>query len=190
MRDEIILETTEQIHALAHPLRQRILNLLTNAPYTNKQLATLLQVTPPRLHFHVRELLKVGFIEIVSEQQKGTMIEKYYRAAARVIRLEAGIMESANAQELVETTLEALRQEYIRANTFFEGHFPMRRFLHDLVRLPSERLARIEELLQALNSEIYQAAQDPDRDTYEHFLSITFLLHTLPAVAPEEEGQQ
>jgi DNA-binding transcriptional ArsR family regulator len=73
MRDELVLETTEQIRALAHPLRQRVLHLLTDVPYTNKQLAMALQVSPPRLHFHVRELQAAGLIEIVSEQpQKGS----------------------------------------------------------------------------------------------------------------------
>ncbi len=187
MRDELILETTEQIRALAHPLRQRILNLLTNAQYTNKQLASLLQVTPPRLHFHVRELQTTGLIEIVSEQPKGGVIEKYYRAVARVMRLGAGIMESVDSQELMETTLEALRQEYIRANTFFKGHIPEMHFAHELVRLPADRLARIQELLQILKSEIYQAMEDPERDTYDHFVAVTYLLHTLPSVEAEEE---
>jgi predicted transcriptional regulator len=189
MRDELVLESTEQIRALAHPLRQRILNLLTNAPYTNKQLASLLQVTPPRLHFHVRELQAAGLIEIVSEQPKGGVIEKYYRAVARVVRLGVGIMETVDRQELIETTLEALRQEYIRANTFFEGHIPEMRFAHELVRLPADRLARIQELLQVLNSEIYQAMEDPERDTYEHFVAVTYLLHTLPSVTAEEEAR-
>ncbi|GHO60038.1 ArsR/SmtB family transcription factor [Ktedonobacter robiniae] len=136
MRDELILEMPEHIRALAHPLRQRVLGLLTNAPCTNKQLGELLQVSPPRLHFHVRELQAAGLIEIVSQQPKGGVIEKYYRAVARVVPLAPETKETARDQELVEGTLEALRQEYIRASTFFEGHIPEMRFAHELVLLP------------------------------------------------------
>ena len=180
MRDELVLETTEQIRALAHPLRQRILNLLVDAPYTNKQLATILNVSPPRLHFHVRELLTTGLIEIISEQPKGGVIEKYYRAVARVIRLESNAHETLSKEELLETTLDAIRQEFIRANTYFDGQLPKLLFAYEPIRLSTERLTRIEEHLQAVSKEIYQALADPTRETYEHFVSMSYLLHTLP----------
>ena len=180
MLNEIILETPEQIRALAHPLRQRILNLLVDAPYTNKQLASTLNVSPPRLHFHVRELQSAGLIEIVSEQPKGSVVEKYYRAVARVVRLNPNLHQVASDEELLETTLDAVRQEYMRAHTYFNGQLPDSRFAHELLRLSPERLASIQEHLQAIGNEIYQALTDPERETYADFVSITYLLHTLP----------
>lgn len=180
MRQELVLETAEQIRALAHPLRQRILNLLVDAPYTNKQLATILNVSPPRLHFHVRELLTAGLIEIISEQPKGGVIEKYYRAVARVVRLGSSTHEALSKEELLETTLDAIRQEFIRANTYFDGQLPRLHFAYEPVRLSIERLTRIEEHLQAVGQEIYQALEDPERETYEQFVSVSYLLHTLP----------
>ena len=180
MRDELVLETAEQIRALAHPLRQRILNLLVDAPYTNKQLATILNVSPPRLHFHVRELLTTGLIEIVAEQPKGGVIEKYYRALARVVRLSSEAHQEISEEELMETTLDAIRQEFLRANTYFEGKLPKFLFAYEPVRISAERLTRIEEHLQAVGKEIYQALEDPERDTHEYFISLSYLLHTLP----------
>jgi DNA-binding transcriptional ArsR family regulator len=185
MRDELILETPEQIRALAHPLRLRVLGLLTNASYTNKQLADLLQVSPPRLHFHVRELQAAGLIELVSQQPKGGVIEKYYRAVARVTRLAPVTKEASRDQELVESTLEALRLEYIRANAFFEGQVPEMRFASELIRLPADRLARIQELLDAVGREVYQALEDPQLDSYEQFFAVSYLLHRLPPVSTE-----
>ncbi len=185
MRDELVLETPEQIRALAHPLRQRVLGLVTNAPYTNKQLADLLQVSPPRLHFHVRELQSAGLIELVSEQPKGGVIEKYYRAVARMVRLAPETKATARDQELVESTLVALRQEYNRASAFFDGQIPDMRFRHELVRLPADRLARIQELLDAVGHEVSQALDDPLRDTYAQFFSVSYLLHRLPPVSGE-----
>jgi DNA-binding transcriptional ArsR family regulator len=185
MRDVLVLETPEQIRALAHPLRLRALGLLTNAPYTNKQLADQLQVSPPRLHFHVRELQEAGLIEIVSQQPKGGVIEKYYRAVARVTRLAPVTKETAREQELMESTLEALRQEYLRASAYFGGEIPEMRFASELVRLPPDRLARIKELLGAVGREVYQALEDPERDTYEQFFAVSYLLHMLPPMSAE-----
>ena len=183
MRNEIVLETPEQIRALAHPLRQRILNLLVDSPYTNKQLASTLNVSPPRLHFHVRELQSAGLIEIVSEQPKGGVIEKYYRAVARVVRLNPNLHQVASDEELLETTLDAVRQEYMRTHTYFNGQLPDTLFAHELLRLSPERLASIQTHLQAVGNEIYQALTDPDRETYTDFVSITYLLHTLPPLS-------
>ncbi len=188
MRNEIVLQTPEQIRALAHPLRQRILNLLVDAPYTNKQLATALNVSPPRLHFHVRELQSAGLIEMVEERPKGGVVEKYYRAVARVVLLNPNLRQVVSDEELLETTLDAVRQEYIRAHTYFNGQLLNTLFAHELVRLSPERLASIQEHLRAVGDAIYQALTDPDRETYADFVSITYLLHTLPP-PPENGGE-
>ncbi|GLV60073.1 hypothetical protein KDH_68960 [Dictyobacter sp. S3.2.2.5] len=191
MRDELILETPEQVRALAHPMRQRIVNLLTDAPYTNKQMATRFEVTPPRLYFHVRELLTAGLIEIVSEQPKGGVIEKYYRAVARVIRLGSQTGAAANAEGLTAKTLEVVRQEFMQANRHFDYHLPQLSFAYEPIRVSTERLERIQNHLDALREEIYQAMQDPERASREHFVALAYLLHTLPEPGKETaEGKE
>ncbi|GHO84940.1 winged helix-turn-helix domain-containing protein [Dictyobacter formicarum] len=185
MRDEITLETPEQIRALAHPLRQRIIHALTDAPYTNKQLATRFNVSPPRLYFHVRELLAAGLIEIVSEQPKGGVIEKYYRAVARVMRLGTQTRQAANEEDLLAKSLEVVRQEFMQANAYFDNHFPQLSFAHEPVRISTERLERIQGHLAAIHEEMYQAMQDPQRETREHFVAISYLLHTLPTITED-----
>jgi predicted transcriptional regulator len=182
MQDELIIETAEQIRALAHPLRQRILHLLTDAPYTNKQLAHTLQVSPPRLHFHVRDLHAAGLIEIVSERPKGGVIEKYYRAVARILRLGASISPALSNIELLESSFEAIRQELVRATVYFGDSLPLLQFAHEPLRLSKDRLARIEEYVNALQQEMLQALADPDRDSYDDYVTLTYLLHSLPPV--------
>src|SRR5690348_17268163 len=108
MRDEITIETPEQIRAMAYPLRQRILDLVADAPYTNKQLATILKVSPSRLHFHIRTLLVAGLIEVESERRKKGVLEKYYRAVARVLRLSPSVIQTVREEDLLGTTLEAI----------------------------------------------------------------------------------
>jgi DNA-binding transcriptional ArsR family regulator len=190
MRDEMFLETTQQIQAIAHPLRQRALNLLVDAPYTNKQLASVLQVSPPRLHFHMRELLEAGLVEIVEERPKGGILEKYYRSIARILRLSPQISQVADDAELLENTLDVVKQEYVRANAHFEGRPPDLSFLHLPIRLSPERLVRLKEHLKAIDDEILQAESDPQRDTYEGFFTLTYLFHALPPVVREENTQE
>lgn len=180
MRDELILETPEQVRALAHPLRQRIINMLTDAPYTNKQLATRFGVSPPRLHFHIHELLAAGIIEIVAEQPKGGVIEKYYRTVARVLRLGPETRSAANEEDLMGKTLEVINQELALANQHFDNHLPQFAFAHELIRISDEQLERIQGHLDAIHKEIYQAMQDPQRETREHLVAMTYLLHTMP----------
>ncbi|GCE07738.1 winged helix-turn-helix domain-containing protein [Dictyobacter aurantiacus] len=191
MRDELVLETPEQVRALAHPLRQRIVNLLTDAPYTNKQMATRFEVSPPRLYFHVRELLTTGLIEIVEEQPKGGVIEKYYRAVARVIRLGSQTGAAVNAEDLTAKTLEVVRQEFMQANRHFDDHPPQLSFAYEPIRVSTERLERIQGHLDALREEIYQAMQDPERASREHYVALAYLLHTLPEPGKEAaEGRE
>lgn len=185
MRDELVLETAEQIRALAHPLRQRVLHLLIDAPYTNKQLAQALQVSPPRLHFHVHALHAAGLIEIVSEDPKRGVLEKYYRAVARVFRVRAGLSRELAQAAFLESVLEATRQELVHATTSFGEQLPLLLFAHEALRLSSERLARIEGHLQALEQEMREAVADPERDTYDQFVALSFLLHSLPQFEPD-----
>ena len=80
--DVLTIERAEQLKALGHPLRLRVLELLGGEdaePLTNRELAKKLNVDPGHLHFHVRMLLRAGLIER-AEGGKGR--EKPYRAVA------------------------------------------------------------------------------------------------------------
>ena len=67
--DVLTIDRPEQLKALGHPLRLRVLELLGDeaVPLTNRELANRLGVDPGHLHFHVRMLLKAGLIELVTD---------------------------------------------------------------------------------------------------------------------------
>ena len=54
------LETIEQMRAIADPLRQRIMQELLQQPRTVTQVAEVLGIAPAKVHYHVRELERVG----------------------------------------------------------------------------------------------------------------------------------
>jgi DNA-binding transcriptional ArsR family regulator len=62
--------TPEEAHALAHPLRIRILRLALDTPRTNRELADLLGVNPGTALHHVRILVDHGFL-VAGETRRG-----------------------------------------------------------------------------------------------------------------------
>ena len=56
--------TPQELKALSHPLRVRIVRLCGDRELTNKQLADRLGVDPGTAYYHVRQLVDAGFLRI------------------------------------------------------------------------------------------------------------------------------
>lgn len=94
--DEIAARMTmtslDQLRVIADPYRLNILRILRGRAATVKMLADQLGDVPGKVHYHVRELERLGFIRLVSKQEKGGVIEKYYRVVAYNFEPEAGLL--------------------------------------------------------------------------------------------------
>src|ERR671929_2161 len=91
-RDVLTIGRPEQLKALGHPLRLRVLETLSKdseEPLTNRDLAQRLGVDPGHLHFHVRMLLRAGLIELADG---GRGREKPYRATAKTVRVASELI--------------------------------------------------------------------------------------------------
>ncbi len=65
--DSYQISNLDQVKALAHPLRVRIVETLASSdPMTTKQVAELLGEKPTRLYHHVGLLEKAGLIQLRS----------------------------------------------------------------------------------------------------------------------------
>jgi DNA-binding transcriptional ArsR family regulator len=102
--------TPEEIKALAHPLRWRILRETLNVPLTNKQLAQRLGRDPGTVLHHVRVLVDAGFLagQEVRAGNRGAL-ERPYSATGKSwqIRLKpssgsAGAILQAVHEEMAE----------------------------------------------------------------------------------------
>ena len=104
-RPPVTIERPDQLKALGHPLRLRVLELLSDSrPLTNRELAGELDIDPGHLHFHVRMLLRAGLIELA---KGGQGREKPYRAVAQSLHLSpelraTGLVGNAQAA-MIET---------------------------------------------------------------------------------------
>ena len=137
MLDTLILDKPEQLKALGHPLRVRVLEMLGQDgewQLTNRELAQRLGVDPGHLHFHVRMLLRAGLIELADSDGRGR--EKPYRAVAKVFRVAPELLSAGGASDLQAAMIDQVQRahtRYAEAGTFrgaqLELKLPMERAL-------------------------------------------------------------
>ena len=107
------LDRPDQLKALGHPLRVRVLEMLGGDEawqLTNRELAQALGVDPGHLHFHVRMLLKAGLIELAPGIGKGR--EKPYRAVARTFRVAPDLLAAGHGNDLQAAMLDEVQRSF------------------------------------------------------------------------------
>lgn len=98
--DSYRISDIEQVKALSHPLRMRIIEVLAASdPMTTKQVADTLGEKPTRLYHHVDKLLRVGLIRLTHTKQNRGTTEKYYEAIAKQFRAGADLFADDNPSE-------------------------------------------------------------------------------------------
>ncbi|HEX6684095.1 MAG TPA: helix-turn-helix domain-containing protein [Candidatus Limnocylindrales bacterium] len=68
-----------QLRALAHPVRLRVLSLLTSAELTAAEVARELDLTHANASYHLRQLHAAGYIEVAGQERIHGGIAKRYR---------------------------------------------------------------------------------------------------------------
>jgi len=134
LQDTLVLDKPEQLKALGHPLRVRVLEMLGQEEdwqLTNRELALRLGVDPGHLHFHVRMLLKAGLIELATD---GGGREKPYRAVAKTFRVAPELLASGGARDIQAAMIDQVQ----RAHALYSGKGEFRSAQLEL-RLSMER---------------------------------------------------
>jgi DNA-binding transcriptional ArsR family regulator len=109
-RDVLEIEQPEQLKALGHPLRLKVLQVLgeSEKPMTNRELAASLSVDPGHLHFHVRMLHRAGLIELANAAGR----EKPYRPVAKHFKVSQEIRATGLASDLQGAQLRELQRGF------------------------------------------------------------------------------
>jgi DNA-binding transcriptional ArsR family regulator len=143
-QEALVLDKPEQMKALGHPLRVRVLEMLGQEgdwQLTNRELAQRLGVDPGHLHFHVRMLLKAGLIELADTNVRGR--EKPYRAVAKTFRVAPELLAAGGARDLQAAMLDQVQRAhalYSGAGTFRSAQFEVRLTMDQARELMSEFL--------------------------------------------------
>lgn len=106
LADTFVVDHLDQLRALADPLRMRILEQLVRRPMTMSQLGEVFGETTAKMHYHVHELEKFGFIKLVEKRERGGFIEKYYRTVARDVSIAPELLRTSPTSDIARTTQE------------------------------------------------------------------------------------
>jgi DNA-binding transcriptional ArsR family regulator len=155
MLGTLTIDRPEQLKALGHPLRLRVLEELgsRSESLTNRELAQRLGVDPGHLHFHVRMLQKAGLIELADG---GRRREKPYRSAAKAIRVAPELTSAGLSGGLHAAMLDEVQRGFVKFAD--QGRF---RGAQVTVRLP---LDKARELLREFNAKL-DAAEEESAET-------------------------
>jgi DNA-binding transcriptional ArsR family regulator len=112
----LVIETLEQLKAISDSLRMEIVNRLVQQEYTGKQLATLLSLSPSKVHYHLKELEQYGFVEVVRTEEKNGIVQKFFRAVAYDFKVSDDLLPSLQEDTVLfqEVMLNHLRNSITR----------------------------------------------------------------------------
>lgn len=88
--DVYYIENLEQLRAIADALRVRIIEVLLASPRTATQIAEQCGMPANKVHYHVRELERVGLVRIVETRERGAFWRSTMDPSAGVSRSRKG----------------------------------------------------------------------------------------------------
>lgn len=187
------LQTIEQVRALADELRVRIVKQLALQAMTVTQLAELFGEAPNKLHYHVRELERVGLLKKVETREKGGILEKYYRAIARDIEVPKTLLSGLASDEGV-SMLNDVIQPYFRAITRAGGEImrlssedqpePVFHFTPGHYWMTRDEFSQLSEQINTL-LQPYEAPRGVD---YEQEQTVLLMAYTTAFAGSEQDG--
>ncbi len=170
--DSYQISDLEQVKALAHPLRMRILEtLVVSDPMTTKQVAEALGEKPTRLYHHVDKLEKVGLIRLTHTRQNRGATEKYYEAVARSFSAGAELFSDDSTEDrenafipMIRTVFDNTTNELMRLVAAQESA----KLIEDEgvmsyieIHMTQEEVAKVQQKLQDV-LEYLQSSEDPE----------------------------
>ena len=179
----------EQVRALSHPLRLRLLELFAECPRTTKQAAEVLGEAPTRLYHHVAALERAGLVRLRETRQNRGTTEKYFEASAQ--RFLAGtetaslLGKDAPTQAAVGFVLfDQAREELVHAL----GADPPPGVLmavRGILRLSKSQAKRLQKELLALLKRASEVAGESSPASRAKRQRYTLTIALLPADRPD-----
>ena len=157
---------TQQLRALAHPLRIRLLEAFAQGRRTTMQVAEQLGEPPTRLYHHVNALERARVLKLVDRRQVRGATEKYYELASRRIGRIRGPLTGASRASLstIATAIfDEARSELLAAVAEPRSIEPTTAplALRMLLTLPGSKVPRVRRRILNLLKEIQREGKRP-----------------------------
>jgi DNA-binding transcriptional ArsR family regulator len=151
---------TQQLRALAHPLRLRLIESFAEGPRTTMQVASRLGEPPTRLYHHVNALERAGILKLVETRAVRGASEKYYELARKQIgaikRENLTRSSRASMGSIATAVFDEARRELLaamaRPGALTPARAPMA--LRMILSLPPSQLPRARKRILAMLKQI------------------------------------
>ena len=154
-RETFLVETPEQLKALAEPLRQSLLEQFCR-PATIKQAAVRLGLPVTRLYHHVDQLLDAGLVSVVREEKRRAVSERFFQAVARRFAVSPSAFGGDGSRTDERGRIaRAYLEEILAGGDGGEGAF---RLMRTRVGLSEDSRAALEDEIARLLEKLH----DPD----------------------------
>lgn len=172
----------EQMRALSHPLRLRLLEVFAERPRTTKQAAEALGESPTKLYHHVAALERAGLVRLRETRQNRGTTEKYFEVTQNqfLAKTDAALLQNEEAQAVMGFVLfDQAREELVRALSSSQrpGTVVAVRGILRLSRAEAKRLRK--ELVALVKRASEPGAKDAKSRTRRQRYTLTIAL--LPA---------
>jgi len=200
-----IIQDLETLRTISDPLRAQILELLTQAPHTVKEVGDRLGLAPGKLYYHFSQLEKVGVIKVVETRMQANLVEKIYQAAASMLSIDKDLLNfaSTTGQENIVTLAvsaldltreDLLRSLQVRATELEQGatRQPRRAIIQRaLSRISDERAEEFFERLHTLIQEFSQAdVKQPESEEPQQAFALSVFYYPSFYYQEQEGGNE
>jgi DNA-binding transcriptional ArsR family regulator len=175
---EVTAGQQEQLRALAHPVRLRILSLLTGHAMSSAELARELGMKHAAVSYHVRQLDRAGFLEVAETRTVRGGHERRYRYRAGSGGRGGGQWRLGDDPRLV---VRAVTGELNRR--LAEGPSHWRVFADAELWVDPAAWEDVRERVRAAMTDLHSAARPPHSAGSVH-VSVTAMLFEVNAEAP------
>ncbi|MDF2935731.1 MAG: bacterial regulatory, arsR family protein [Paenibacillaceae bacterium] len=178
MEQMMLINNRDQLKIISDPLRVKILMLLIEKEYTGQNISELLDISRANIHYHLKALEKVGFIELKRTEEKNGIIQKFYRAVAKsylpgenLFPYAQEIISSANRVALLNT-MDRIKERLINApdHAFYDFNILVPIMIQSEMKLTKEKFDVISKKINDLYSELNELEKmgqdDPNAKWY------------------------
>jgi DNA-binding transcriptional ArsR family regulator len=160
---------TQELRALAHPLRLKLLEMFAGQPRTTMQVAGLMGEPPTRLYHHVNALERAGILKLERTRQVRGTTEKYFVVAKQRIGIardrdvtpSTRVALSGLATLVLEQARAELTASLARPARFSRATAPIA--LRMLLAVPPSHQKRVRRRIMATVEAIKRELKDCDR---------------------------
>ena len=115
MQDVYFIRKLEQLKVLCDPIRVRILWDTVGRAQTGTMIAAHLGLSPSKVHYHLKELERIGIVTIERSEEKNGIVQKFYRIIAKNIRLDETVLQKYRGE--IPDIAHSLRENLIASLT-------------------------------------------------------------------------